>query len=120
MIEKIYGKKIDVEKRSESNEKTINYYSFKDVCDLLDIESSNRSNIGRKIKNEVIKVTLKTKNGTTKDRTYCNFEAIVKLCNASKNDNYKKIIKAFKNYESGKISILEKIKRMLGIETKNV
>ena len=116
MIEKIYGKTVDVEKQSANNDESINYYSFKDVCDLLDIESKYRSNLGRIIRNEVIKVSLKTKNGTIKERTYCNLKAVISLCELSKNDKHKKIMKAFKNYESGKISIIEKIKKMLGIK----
>ena len=114
MIEMISGKKISIEKVADSKGFK-NYYSFKDVCDLLDVESKERSSLGRRIRFETIKIAFKNKNGTIKDRTYVNLKGVVILCELSERKDFRKIIKKFKNYESVKISFIEKILKKLGI-----
>lgn len=105
MIEIICGKKINVEKNDYGKK----YYSFKDVCDLLDIESKDRTNLGRKIRQETIKIQFKNKNGTIKDKTYCNINAVVIMCDFSDNKKKNKIIKAFRNYNENRVPLWEKI-----------
>lgn len=112
MIKMIYGKKIDVEIVGAYDCK---YYSFKDVCDLLDFDGKERTQLGRKIAGDLtIKIPFKTKNGGIKEKTYCHIYAVKYLIGQSNRKDKKSIERSFCRENSGKgLSFIEKIKNFL-------
>lgn len=104
MIKMIYGKRIDVQYVGSYNTK---YYSFKDVCDLLDFDGKERTQLGRKVANlDSVKIPFKTRNGAIKEKTYCSILAVSFLIDQSKKRMKRFIKRSFYNNNNNKKSIL--------------
>ena len=88
----VNGKKINI-KSIESN----NLYSFKDVCDLMNVEPKERTTIGRKVKPFATKINTNKDNEKIELNTFVNTNGLLFMINYI--SSFKKYFYYYKFYK---------------------